>query len=219
MTSTQRMNGKSSRENYPLLQKKAAALISDLVLLERANIGVFRRNWNQLYRRYSDLMLLEIANELRLLWWHAAPSRPPFSRIENLFKHTAGTEQLENDYENSGAPERKIALPQFICERWLQREKNGIVISCRSGQVRANPSCLPTVLAVTSLNNRLYLRICMNKDCANRYFIAARKDQRYCSPECAEPSRLAAKLKWWHANRGSESVPKERSKNVTHKAR
>jgi len=197
-----RSTGKSSREKYPLTSKKTADLISDLVLLDQANTGAFRKKWDRFYGAYKDESLLEIANELRLLWWHAAPSRPPFSRIENLFQHTTKTEEVEDDYRWSGAPDRGVGLPQSICERWLNEEQHGITIHWRSRQVKANPSSLFTVLALSCLNHWPYFRICLNNDCHNRYFIAARKDQKYCSPECAEPARLAAKLKWWHENRG-----------------
>jgi hypothetical protein len=176
--------------------------LSDLVLVEGQNLGAFRRKWNRVYQRYSDEALLKIANELRLLWVHVAPSRPRFSRIESLFRHTTNTEQLEKDYDWSAAPDRSVGLPQFICERWLRTDKNGIVIHWRSRQIKASPTSLTTVLAASCLHHWPYFRICMNSDCKNRYFIAARKDQKYCSPECAEPAKLAAKLKWWHENRG-----------------
>lgn len=203
-STTQRGTANSSSASYPLPAKKATSLISDLVLLGQGNIRAFRRKWDRLYKRYDNESLLEIANELRLLWWHAAKFRTPLSGIDNLFQHTTRTEQLENDYELSGAPQRGVLFPQYICERWLQTEKKPILIHWRSRQVKANPANLPTVLALTCLNHWPYLRVCMNSECRNRYFIAARKDQRFCSPECAEPARLAAKLKWWHENRGNK---------------
>ena len=44
---------------------------------------------------------------------------------------------------------------------------------------------------------------CQNPDC-RKLFIEAKSDQKYCSPECAKPSILAAKRKWWDENRGKK---------------
>jgi len=202
MSSTQPNTAKSSSKSAALTPRTAARLLSDLVLTDAKNLGAFRRKWDRLYRDYADEALLNIADELRLLWWHVAPSHPQFFRIENLFQQTTRTEHVEKDYEWSASPDRGISLPQFLCDKWLRMEKNGIVIHWRSRQIKARPTSLPTVLAVSCLHHWPYLRICINSQCRNRYFIAGRRDQKYCSPECAEPAKLAAKLKWWHENRG-----------------
>jgi hypothetical protein len=216
---TQKKTGKSSSESAALTPLKTRLLLSDLVLLDPGSMGAFRRRWNKLYRRYSDAELLKRADELRYFWHQVAPSRP-FTRIEDLFQPTEHTELLENDYDYSGAPDRGVRLPQFICERWLRSEKDGLYVDWRARQIKARPASLATVLAIGCLYHAPYLRICQNSDCAVRYFIAARKDQKYCSPECAEPAKLEAKRKWWNANRSTKSMSSEtRSKNVTHKAR
>ncbi len=44
-------------------------------------------------------------------------------------------------------------------------------------------------------------RICPNPECPAPYFIATKKGQKYCSPECAAPSQRESKRKWWHTNR------------------
>jgi hypothetical protein len=54
---------------------------------------------------------------------------------------------------------------------------------------------------------------CANPECPAPYFFATKKNQQYCSPECAEPARRASKLRWWNANRAGK--PKiERGKNA-----
>jgi hypothetical protein len=219
MSSTRYRTKKSSRESAPLTPLKTESLLADLVLLDDGSMGRFRKRWEKFYRRYSDEKLMMRRDELRFLWHELAPHRP-FTRTEDLFRHTEDTERLEKDYEYSGAPERGIQLPQFICEHWLRKEKDGIRIHWPSRQIKANPVSLSTVLAIGCLYHAPYLRICPNSDCRARYFIATRKDQKYCSPECAEPAKLAAKRKWWNTNRGSESVKRERStENVTRKTR
>jgi hypothetical protein len=182
-------------------------------------MATFRKSWDKLYKRYSDEELLKRRDELRFLWHKLTPQRP-FTRIEDLFQPTDDTERLEKDYQYSTAPDRGIGLPQYICEHWLRADRDGLRIHWPSRQVKANPTSLPTVLAIAALHHSPYLRICRNGDCSARYFIAARKDQKYCSPECAEPAKLAAKRKWWTANRSTKSKSTEtRSENVTRKTR
>jgi hypothetical protein len=50
-----------------------------------------------------------------------------------------------------------------------------------------------------SFETRAYLRKCENPDCAAPYFIARRKDQRFCGEDC---SRLIVNRRWWrkHGN-------------------
>jgi hypothetical protein len=218
MSSTQHKTEKSSRELAALTPLKTASLLADLVLLDRESMGAFRKRWNKFYRRYSDEDLLLRKDELRFLWHELAPRRP-FRRMEDLFHHTEGTERLENDYDHSGAPDRGIRLPQFICEYWLRKERDGLHIDWRTRQIKARPASLPTVLAIGCLYHAPYLQICPTIDCGVRHFIAARKDQKYCSPGCAAPAKLAAKRKWWNTNRGSESVRERSKENVTRKAR
>ncbi len=45
-------------------------------------------------------------------------------------------------------------------------------------------------------------RHCLNRDCPHPYFFQSKKGQKYCSPACSTPAKRAAKLRWWHANRG-----------------
>jgi len=52
------------------------------------------------------------------------------------------------------------------------------------------------------LNHTKMLR-CANPLCEAPYFFRPEKSKRqtYCSPECADPARKGAKLKWWNENR------------------
>jgi len=38
---------------------------------------------------------------------------------------------------------------------------------------------------------------CANPKCAAPYFFA-RRNQKFCSPECSLPALRAAKRRWWH---------------------
>jgi hypothetical protein len=39
--------------------------------------------------------------------------------------------------------------------------------------------------------------LCKNRECRHPFFVATKKTDKYCSPECAKPAKKAAKLKWW----------------------
>ncbi len=58
------------------------------------------------------------------------------------------------------------------------------------------------------VNQRLMLR-CGGAVCAAPYFFRTEKGQRFCSPECADPARREAKLRWWNE---SPNSPKNQAK-------
>jgi hypothetical protein len=47
------------------------------------------------------------------------------------------------------------------------------------------------------LNN---MRICPNRDCPARYFMAIRKGQKHCSEVCSMPAQREYKRQWWSKN-------------------
>jgi hypothetical protein len=44
---------------------------------------------------------------------------------------------------------------------------------------------------------------CPNPECAAPYFLRKKKGQKFCSPECADPSRRESKRRWHRENRGT----------------
>lgn len=42
--------------------------------------------------------------------------------------------------------------------------------------------------------------VCQHAGCPGHYFFASRKNQKFCSPECALPAQRAFKRKWWAKN-------------------
>jgi hypothetical protein len=54
---------------------------------------------------------------------------------------------------------------------------------------------------------------CGNPDCpAAPYFFAARKGQKYCSEECAQPAQRASKRNWWATTGAKKRATKKRRK-------
>jgi hypothetical protein len=45
-------------------------------------------------------------------------------------------------------------------------------------------------------------RKCQATDCPAPFFVALKRWQKFCSPECALPAQREAKRKWWKDNRG-----------------
>ncbi|MFZ0915029.1 MAG: hypothetical protein WBQ76_13940 [Candidatus Korobacteraceae bacterium] len=52
--------------------------------------------------------------------------------------------------------------------------------------------------------NQKLMVYCEGPVCPAPYFFRMEKGQKYCSPECADPVRRQAKLKWWNENRKSQ---------------
>jgi hypothetical protein len=87
---------------------------------------------------------------------------------------------------------------RFI-ERWMGAEEFEDV-----------PRICPFEAAVYWLqtNQRLMLR-CGGPMCAAPYFFKTEKGQKFCSPDCADPARREAKLRWWNQ---SPNSPKNQKK-------
>ena len=52
-------------------------------------------------------------------------------------------------------------------------------------------------------HNQELLMYCAGPSCQAPYFFRAEKRQKFCSPECADPARREAKLKWWNESPNS----------------
>lgn len=70
------------------------------------------------------------------------------------------------------------------------------------GNLPADPPRLPLDMALAYLQNKGHLaRRCALDDCFCPYFFATRKNQKFCTAECAAPSKRAAKRLWAEKNR------------------
>ena len=156
-------------------------------------IGRFRRFYEKpptRYGRYSDEELLTLRDELRALWRYQA---------ERCAEFTTRTRKIHETYER--VPE--LPLQKIICEHWLRYERLPFEVTWTKQQkrIRANPQCLPAVLAWACVLHARNLKFCKNPDCECRFYLASRKDQKFCSAECAAPAKRAAKRRWWSEHR------------------
>ena len=45
---------------------------------------------------------------------------------------------------------------------------------------------------------------CQGPNCSAPYFIAPKRSQKFCKPECAEPAQRESKRQWWRENRAKD---------------
>lgn len=167
-------------------------------------IKKFRRNWDKFYGQYPDSKLLKFRDQLCAVWG---------GLIVDLNDLGTNEDELDSPLQNMGHVARfqrkelrqkgRTSLQKIVLEDWLGREKHWAVVEWKpSGKrISANLHCLPATLAFCAIKYGDWFRICKNPRCQARYFIAVRKHQRYCTPDCAWPAKKAAKLRWWHAHK------------------
>jgi hypothetical protein len=74
------------------------------------------------------------------------------------------------------------------------------------GHLNAPPPITVFEAAVFYFQRRLldFAKHCGNPTCPAPYFIAKKKQQKFCSSVCAEPSQRESKRKWWTDNRSKD---------------
>jgi hypothetical protein len=198
---------KSSRRNAESLAT-TKKFLCELANLREDGMSRFRQMWDRYYGKYTNDELLLRRDELQMLWAkRSSRLRANFTEkdLENLIgiaptrRTKALCEKVEARFPDP--------LEQVICEHWL-RQKNqrwNVTWTAREKRVKADPQFLPSVLALGCLQNADRLCVCRNLECPARFFMGSRSDRKYCSDECARPAKRAAKLNWWHKNRGKKA--------------
>ncbi len=199
------------------------------VLVELANMrddGItrFRKRWGQRFGHsiyHTNDQLLLRRDELRLLW------REESGIIMELA--VGNGPQWEDGTPFPGIPERAadlhehwlteaglhMTLGEYMCTHWLRQEgKLWWVIrwTPTDKRILAKSRSLSATVALGCMANADRMGYCRNPECPAPYFLAKRRDQKYCSDICATPAKKAAKLKWWHEHRGKTSQDKKSSK-------
>jgi hypothetical protein len=189
-----------------------------LLLYELANtqdsaIDRFRAKYPALYHRerYSDDRLLDLRDELRLLWeFDAQPGQqldlercrtyvPDHNSLRGI-RHADTLQRLLSQFTEA-------TVQEAICNAWLRMEKQPVAVVWTKQKKVIAPvrQCLPAVLALACVQYSGRLKVCANKHCPVPYFISKRKDQKYCSDECAAPAKREAKRRWWSMNRAKNA--------------
>jgi hypothetical protein len=61
-------------------------------------------------------------------------------------------------------------------------------------------------------HNRSRALHCPNPDCAEPYFFASKKGQKYCSLVCAKPSQRESKRRWWDEHKQQQATKLRKKK-------
>ncbi len=227
---------KAKSSSAPSSEAFLAKVLPHLANMRDDGIKNFRNSWGHLYsnqKLYNDQNLLELRDELRLIWEHGirfelgslpinldSPSGTPLmwedgTKFPKMSEHAALLHVDFIEHLSEAPPKSQTNLGEYICESWLHLEKGrGWIVRWRPDQkgIMARRSTLPAVLIHGCLTYSDRLTFCWNPECLSPYFIAIRRDQKYCSNECSWPAKKAAKLKWWHEHRGKTSQEKKSSK-------
>jgi len=191
-------NTKSS-SNASLSETLTVALLRDLANLRDDGIARFRKKWNQVYGRLSENELLRRRDELRLLWtspFSTIDPNNPDGLVDSMHLHlTDRTEDVEVAWKHSPHD----PLEKIVCDHWLRQAKHPWTVEWgKRKRFLACPYSLPAVLALACVRHSGRFGICRNDQCAAPYFFTRRRDQRFCSQDCAWPAQKAAKLRWWN---------------------
>jgi hypothetical protein len=191
-----------SSSSKALSEPLTMALVIDLANLRDDGVGRFHKTWNRLYGRLGENELLRRRDELRLLW------TAPFSKIDlnkpdGLVESmhlglTDRTEAVEEAWNHSP----RDPLEKIVCDHWLRQAKHPWTVEWGKRQrFLAHPFSLPAVLVLACVRHSDRFGICGNDRCAAPYFFRRRRDQLFCSQDCAWPAKKAAKLRWWNKHR------------------
>jgi len=224
------------KNNVPSSETFLAEVLLHLANMRDDEVKNFRNKWGGLYsnrKRYNNQNLLKRRDELRLIWEHGirfelanlpmnldSPSGTPLmwedgTEFPKMSKHAGVFLDAWIEHLAEAPPKFQTNLEEDICEHWLHLEKGkGWIVRWRPDEkgVKARRSTLPAVLIIGCLTYADRLAFCWNPKCPAPYFLAKRRDQKYCSDICTTPAKRAAKLKWWHEHRGKTSQDKKSSK-------
>jgi len=207
---------------------RKAVLVDLANLQDQSALEWFWRKWRKEFRSETPQDVINLRDELRLLWQVFDPEFPEFDYPQGFIP-----EEIVNRWLAwRPSPEQS---EQWTAEGWTEEDTKEhfpyvpYEFSFASRKLVPDTSSLRAMMVQGILEHWGYFKHCANSDCASPYFIAKRKDQTVCDAEIckAEKQREHAR-KWWNENRAKKSSPKqsraasktkESGKNVTRKAR
>jgi hypothetical protein len=158
-------------------------------------------------------------------WWrHQLGAKPPLTprgqklrAREQKARLAAGLPPIENDSERTYFDDLKNILeyrePLSEYDMPVSQPIPSLVFTHKKGiKVEVVAPDLWTYMILRLLMEKpSTLRVCQNKTCANPYFIATRKDQKFCDSRC---SQLVASRRWYESSgrerRRERSLSKKR---------
>ena len=194
------------------------------------------RDTNSFLTEYTDAALLMFRDLLRMIWKppRTPAEVPPGAKTFVRGPYNRGTDPpaegmmplwraaIDRTPLPWDVPAEVGSLQEEILNFWLRTALDYIpphrswlrqTTSWRAVWTKArrglvpNGVSLPAILVDSVLQVADRLRYCRNKQCANPYFVAVRRDQLYCSRDCAAPAKRKAKLKWWRREHAHDRLP------------
>jgi hypothetical protein len=178
---------------------------------DEASITQTMASAEMLCRKYPDL-LTDIAStplvalrELLRKAWRAGDRRERewfVFRFRDLYRQTV---MRVREVRSGGAAAMPFPVPVSACE-----------ILEATGSRSEPPQIDPIEAAAFYLQEQVsHTKYCKNQECPAPFYIATKKGQKYCEPECAKPRQKESKRDWWRKNRGAASKrnrPRKKSK-------
>lgn len=159
------------------------------------NIRWFRQKYGPSFDNCEDSELLRLRDELRCLWTNGKEMPPSLVAV----------------WDKERADATGTRLDEFICNYWLRKSQGGLVILF--GEIQPDVQRPLALLAYCAHLCHNRMRVCANPDCPAPYFVAGRRDQRFCSPICAAPAKREAKLRSWRKHKGE--WPSQRKRDTS----
>jgi hypothetical protein len=168
------------------------------------DIEIIRKHYPEIFKMCPDEMVFALRSLLRRAWvapdmrsreWFCFAARQLYAKLTakiSVSDWHATSLQL-SDILGSNDP--AVPLAKFLSAWWAQE-------ALRDEPPPPNQFESLVFHLQRNLNRALY---CPNPECANPFFFARDKGQRYCSDKCAEFGQRQAKLKWWHEHRGKQT--------------
>ena len=206
----------------------------DLANLREDETARIKKAHRWLSRKLTIADLLTRRDELRILWedqvrgaalgklMRATTQEQEDEEQEWLDRLpsqiTERTRLLYDECEIQRQQGRADALAPHVCRYWLRQGHPNWDVNWASKdrKILAIPRWFSGLLAFLAADFSDRMAFCRNPACSMPFFLTARKEQKYCSPNCSSPSKKAAKLRWWHENRGKQSA-KRRTKTRSKK--
>ena len=163
-------------------------LNGDVELYRESDSSENQTKWEmvQVPRKQLELFAAVVSTTLRRLWVEKDSRQRDWYCYRLRDVHRQMVRHLEGWEERPiwGGPDTPVRLTDYVLQEV--------------------PRVSPFEAAIYWLQlNYILMLHCANPLCDTPYFLRPAKSKRqdYCSPECADPARKAAKLKWWNENR------------------
>ena len=124
-------------------------------------------------------------------------------------------------------PEVPLKAKQRIVDIWLEWRPGlrGLryqpwIVWLSTGRLVPFPNSLHAQLVQGALEHARHFKICKNPDCAVRYFIARRKDQKYCERgDCTASAQRMYSLNYWNKKGKKRRAQKRKREKPKGKSR